>query len=105
VKAGPLRYRKADLVFPNEAGRPAGLRNLAGRHFKKLAKTVGAPDATIYWLRHTVATQLLAAGENPKVVAERLGHTSTQMVLDTYGHVLEGLQQSATEKLERLIYG
>ena len=39
------------------------------------------------------------------MIAERLGHTSTQQVLDTYGHVLEGMQASATDKLAELLYG
>ncbi len=81
------------------------LRNLARREFAPLARAIGVPQATPYWLRHTVATQLLIAGENPKVIAERLGHTSTQQVLDTYGHVLEGMQASATDKLAELLYG
>jgi integrase len=97
--------RELNLVFPNEAGRPLDLGNLRGRAWCKLAQAIGVPQSTPYWLRHTVATQLLAAGENPKVVAERLGHASTAMVLDVYGHVLEGMQTSATEKLGALVFG
>jgi integrase len=105
MKLGPQYARSLDLVFPNEIGMPMDLRNLSGRAFKPLVKAIGVPEATVHWLRHTVATQLLAAGESPKVIAERLGHTSTQQVLDTYGHVLEGMQQGATDKLEQLLYG
>jgi integrase len=47
---------------------------------------------------------LLAAGENPKVVAERLGHSSVKMTLDTYSHALPDMQQSATDKLETMLY-
>lgn len=58
----------------------------------------------LYDLRHTCATLLLAAGENPKVVSERLGHVSVALRLDTYSHVLPSMQQSASEKLESLVF-
>ena len=54
--------------------------------------------------RHTCATLLLAAGENPKVVSERLGHASIVLTLDTYSHVLPGMQQAATDKLEAMLF-
>jgi len=47
---------------------------------------------------------LLAAGKNPKIMAERLGHASVTMTLDTYSHVLPGMQKAATEKLEAMLY-
>jgi integrase len=43
-------------------------------------------------------------GENPKIVSERLGHSSIVMTLDIYSHVLPTMQQAATE-LEKLIFG
>lgn len=58
----------------------------------------------LYDLRHTCATLLLAAGENPKVVAERLGHASISMTLDTYSHVLPDMQDRAAAKLEGMLY-
>jgi Phage integrase family len=58
----------------------------------------------VYDLRHSCATLLLAAGENPKVVSERLGHASIVLTLDTYSHVLPSMQQAATEKLEAMLF-
>ena len=51
-------------------------------------------------LRHTHATQLLKAGAHPKVVSERLGHASIGITLDTYSHVMAGMQEEATEKID-----
>jgi integrase len=59
----------------------------------------------LYDLRHTCATLLLQAGENPKVVSERLGHASITLTLDVYSHVLPDMQKAAAEKLERILYG
>ena len=61
------------------------------------------PDIRLYDLRHTCATLLLIAGENPKVVSERLGHSSIVLTLDVYSHVLPTMQDSATDKLEKIL--
>ena len=76
------------------------------RYFKPIAKAAKLPAALrLYDCRHTCASLLLAAGENPKVVAERLGHANIRMTLDTYSHVLPTMQQQAAEKLEEMVFG
>jgi integrase len=97
-------YKDYDLVFASETGTPLHRRNLTDRHFKPLLKEAKLPNIRLYDLRHTTATLLLAAGENPKVVSERLGHASITLTLDTYSHVLPTMQQNATEKLERMMF-
>ncbi len=104
LRLGEL-YENLDLVFAAERGTPFLWRNLTRRHFKPLLQKAGLPNVRLYDLRHTTATMLLAAGENPKVVSERLRHASITLTLDTYSHVLPTMQQAATEKLERLMYG
>ena len=54
-------------------------------------------------MRHTHATLLLRSGVNPKVVSERLGHSSVAFTLDTYAHVMPGMQPEAAELFRRLI--
>jgi integrase len=51
-------------------------------------------------LRHSHATQLLRAGVHPKIVSERLGHAGVGITLDTYSHVLPGMQKQAVLQLE-----
>jgi integrase len=46
-----------------------------------------------------MATLMLAGGEHPKVVSERLGHATVALTLDTYSHLLAGLQEAAAERL------
>lgn len=58
----------------------------------------------LYSLRHSCATLLLSAGVNPKIVSERLGHSSIVLTLDVYSHVLPSMQQTAAEKLESLLF-
>ena len=80
-------------------------RNLAKRHLKPILKAAKVPESVrLYDLRHTCATLLAADGENPKVIAERLGHASTDMTLNRYTHVSPGMQERATGRLARALY-
>jgi integrase len=98
-------YQNLDLVFASEAGTPIQPKNLIDRYFKPLLEKAGLPNIRLYDLRHTTASLLLSAGENPKVVSERLGHASIVLTLDTYSHVLPTMQKTATDKLEKLMFG
>lgn len=46
---------------------------------------------------------MLQAGVHPKVVSERLGHTGVAIMMDTYSHVLPGLQEEAADRFSRLL--
>jgi integrase len=98
-------YQNNDLVFATAEGGPLMLRNLLRRHFRPIMKRAGLPDSIrLYDLRHSCATLLLAAGENAKVVSERLGHAGIAMTLDVYSHVLPSMQQAAADKLETMLF-
>ncbi|MDI1240940.1 MAG: site-specific integrase [bacterium] len=101
METGPY-WTDLDLVFPTEIGTPFTLSNL-NRKFKALLEKADIPAMRPYDMRHTSATWLLEAGENIKVVSERLGHSGIAVTADTYLHVSEGMQESATSKLEKLI--
>jgi len=104
LKAG-AQYQNSDLVFATGEGTPLNLRNLTQRHFQPALLRAGLPlKFRLYDLRHSCATLLMVAGENPKVVSERLGHASIVLTLDTYSHVLPSMQQAATEKLESILF-
>jgi integrase len=61
---------------------------------------VGWKPFRFHDLRHSHATHLLRAGVHPKVVSERLGHSSVGITLDTYSHVLPGMQQDAVRVVD-----
>ena len=50
--------------------------------------------------RHTHASLMLKQGIHPKVIQERLGHSSIQITLDTYSHVALGLQEAAAKRFD-----
>ena len=93
------------LVFANETGRPLDGQNVAYRTLKPILKAAKlSPRFRWYDCRHTCATLLLAAGENPKVMSERLGHSTVAFTLDRYGHVLPGMQESTSHRLEVMLF-
>ncbi|MBI3759664.1 MAG: site-specific integrase [Deltaproteobacteria bacterium] len=105
LKAG-ASYENQDLVFATPTGEPLNLRNVVNRHFKPILEAAKLPKSIrLYDLRHTCATLLLAQGEHPKVVSERLGHANITLTLDTYSHVLPTMQQHAAESLEAVLFG
>ena len=57
----------------------------------------------LHGLRHSHATLLLQAGTHPRVVMERLGHSSIRVTLDTYSHVVGGLQESAAQRFDDFV--
>lgn len=102
---GP-EYHDHGLVFCQVNGKPLDPHNLLKRSFKRLLKKAGIEkDLHLHDLRHSCATLLLKQGVHPKVVQERLGHSTITMTLDLYSHVLPGLQREAGEKLEALLLG
>ncbi|MCY9665133.1 tyrosine-type recombinase/integrase [Paenibacillus alginolyticus] len=54
-------------------------------------------------LRHTCASLLLGLGVHPKIVQERLGHSSVQITLDVYSHLAPNMQQDAANALQDLL--
>ena len=101
-----LHPGEGEMIFSTVDGTPLSERNVIVRHFKPLLSAVGLPETLrLYDLRHTHATLLLIAGTNPKIVSERLGHSSITLTLDTYSHVLPGMQRESASKLNAMLFG
>ena len=89
-----------DLVFAHPDGTP--LLPLTITHaWERLTKRAGFPGVRLHDARHTHATIMLSQGVNPKIVSERLGHSTVSMTLDLYSHVLPGLQEAAAQGVRR----
>lgn len=88
---------KRSFIFTTSNGTPFSARNLV-RHFKNVIEKTGLPNIRFHDLRHYHATYLLTQNVHPRVVQERLGHSSVTLTLSTYSHVLPGLQEEAAEK-------
>jgi integrase len=102
LKADSL-WQDHDLVFPTGIGTTMSGTNLTGRHFKPLLKRAGLPAIRLHDLRHTCATILLVAGKHPKYVQELLGHASISITLDTYSHVIEGMDGGLADAMDNAL--
>ncbi|WP_373408561.1 site-specific integrase [Bacillus sp. OV166] len=83
-------YHDLDLVFAQQNGKPIQPTEMA-RAYRKLVEISGLPYIRFHDLRHTHATLMLQQGVHPKVVSERLGHTTIGITMDTYTHVLPNM--------------
>jgi integrase len=96
--------RTDGFVFRTVNGFPIRRGWFYQEEYKPLLERAGLPRATRFHdLRHTAATLLLAAGENPKVVQELLGHSNIAMTLGTYSHILPTMQRQAVDKLGAML--
>jgi integrase len=87
------------LVCPREDGKPKKPDSLT-HEFTYLVGRADVPRVRFHDLRHSHATQLLAIGVHPKIVQERLGHSTIAITLDLYSHVSDTMQASAVAQLD-----
>jgi integrase len=95
-------WSNTGYVFTQLDGSPIDPDRIS-KEFPKLVKAQGLPHLTFHGLRHAHATLALSAGINPKVVSERLGHSSISVTMDIYSHVIPGMQEEAALAVERLL--
>lgn len=96
-------YEDLDLVCSTTVGgmmKPTYLYTVMRRTCEK-AKV---KRISFHGLRHTHATLLLADGVHPKIVQERLGHRSIETTLDTYSHIIPGIQEIAATSIQRSLH-
>lgn len=95
-----------NLCFTNIWGKPFSVSNFRRRYFVKMLHAAGIDsNFTIHSMRHTHATLLLKNNINAKVVSERLGHSSVNVTLNIYAHVLESMEQTAPNMWGQILQG
>ena len=96
------KYNPLNMVFCDEAGQPYN-PDLISRAFKTDREALDLPPIRFHDLRHGHATMLLEMGEDIKVISDRLGHSTISITSDTYVHVAEKMQRSASDKLSKAL--
>lgn len=92
----------SDHVFTTGDGKPVHPHSVS-QAFERVARNAGLPVIRFHDLRHTHATLLIKEGIPVKVVSERLGHATTAFTIETYQHVLPGMQADAANLFGQLI--
>jgi integrase len=97
-----IRPDEDGFVVAQFDGSPLQPRSLTHEWMRLIQKTE-LPRIRFHDLRHTHASQMLAAGVHPKVARERLGHSTIGITLDLYSHVMPGMQADAAEQVDAAI--
>ena len=100
LRFGP-DYQATDLVFTQADGSPVHPMTLSDT-FKRRVKSAALPPIRFHDLRHTWATLAFSQGMHPKVVSDRLGHSSITVTLDIYSHAVPALQEEAAATVAAL---
>lgn len=101
LRAGPA-WEDSGLVFTNELG--AHLSPYTVYHnFKRLAASIGCPEARVHDLRHSYAVAAIKSGDDIKTVQGNLGHATASFTLDVYGHVTDQMKRESAERMQKFI--
>jgi integrase len=92
----------AEWVFPNADGGPLRKDGLLRIQLGEVATKAGVPGLSFHSLRHSHATMLASLGVHPKVVQDRLGHSTSRMTSDVYTHATTAMQDTAVSALDAL---
>ena len=90
----------APWVFLTPDGHPIDGDNLWSRVFYRLLEKAELRRIRLHDLRHTYASLLIQQGESLAYVQEQLGHSSIQVTVDTYGHLIPGANRAAVDRLD-----
>ncbi len=99
-KAGD-KWIGSQAVFADWQGKQLAA-TWAGDWWSKWIKTTGLPIKTLYCLRHTCISLLIAAGANPLEVARMVGHANVEMLWRVYGHAVEKENFAGADIMESL---
>ena len=91
-----------DLVFPSDAGTPIEMSNFCQRVFKPLLARTALRRIRFHDLRHTFGSQLIQAGASLAYVRDQMGHSSIQVTVDIYSHLIPGANVAYVDRLDRL---
>ena len=101
LRAGPA-WEDSGLVFTNELGEHLSPYTVY-HNFKRLAASIGLPEASVRDLRHSYAVAAIKSGDDIKTVQGNLGHATASFTLDVYGHVTDQMKRDSAERMQKFI--
>lgn len=97
-----LSAYSGDFVFGSPEGGPLRRGNFRKRYWLPAVRDSVGGHLRFHDLRHSHVAMLIEQGAHPKVITQRLGHTSARVILDVYGHLLGGLDRKVADDLDAL---
>ncbi len=105
-----LQHNPAHRVCVTSTGDPYSCKSYA-HAILRLIREVNAvreknkqprmPESSFHDLRHTHAAMLIRRNIQPKIISERLGHSSIKITMDLYGYLMPGLQDAVAEIFDK----
>lgn len=96
-------WEAPEAVFTNNSGNYCISGNLNNK-LHRLCKKYELPDIHLHSLRHTHASLLINSNVTAKVIADRLGHSTTKTTLDTYSHVFAESEVKAMQAIDMALF-
>jgi len=87
------------VIFCNEDGGYIDRTNLVERHLLRCLEKAGLKRRRFHDLRHTFASLLLTDGAPIAYVSEQMGHSSIEMTVKIYGHLIPGANRQFINRL------
>ena len=103
MRAAGARWREHEFVITTRDGPPLDGCRLNPQTKAQLLKA-GLPPLMFHNLNHSCATFLLVQGVAPRVVTDILGHSRISLMMNTYSHVIEQLQDGAAQEMTALLW-
>jgi integrase len=98
---GPRGVATTELVFPSDAGTPIEMNNFSQRTFAPLLTAAGLRKIRFHDLQHTFGSLLIQAGASLAYVRDQMGHSSIQVTVDIYGHLVPGANIVFVDRLDQ----
>jgi integrase len=103
AKLGLGKLSDDDLLFVALSGTPISPRHFSANVWPGFARAIGMPDITFHALRHTHASQLIAAGIDVVTISKRLGHSSPKITLGVYAHLFSNNDGNAAQAINEAL--
>lgn len=95
---------RSEFVFSTSLGSHLDPANLVKRAFEPALRSAGLRRVRFHDLRHTAASIMINDGMNLKFVSHQLGHSSIQITLDRYAHLIPERHDEALDRFEALLF-
>ena len=95
------KWKDLDFVFTLRHGTPVSPDDISSS-FPAVLAAAKLPRVRFHDLRHSCASLLLSLGVSAKLVQETLGHSTYQLTMDTYSHVIPALRNEVADKMDEI---
>jgi integrase len=89
-----------DFVFTSQAGTMIKPDNIARRYMNPALAKAGLRRFRFHDLRHTFGSLLIQDGASLAYVKDQMGHSSIQVTVDVYGHLVPSANIACVDRLD-----